>query len=176
MYKYGITPQELKEARKLIIQDIRSNNKVVQPIENMTLQMYFDIIKESMLGATDENGVVVDPWGNTWWSENKKIDIRNVPSIEVAKSWMDGRGLFTEHFNGNKYKAQQDYGAWDNISDRDNNQWYHEDRLNDTNWFKQCTQCSIGAGGHPCECLGAGSIYPIMYEEDKWFIEFGMFF
>ena len=66
MYKYGITPQELKEARKLIIQDIRSNNKVVKPIENMTLQMYFDIIKECMLGATDENGVVVDPWGNTW--------------------------------------------------------------------------------------------------------------
>jgi hypothetical protein len=175
MYKYGITPQELKEARKLIIQDIRSNNKVVKPIENMTLQTYFDIIKECMLGATDGNGVVVDPWGNTWWSENKKIDIRNVSSIEVAKAWMDGRGLFTQHFNGNKYKAQKDYGIWDNISDHDQNQWYHEDRLGDVNWFKQCTQCSIGVGGHPCECLGAGSIYPVMYEEDKWFIEFGMF-
>ena len=135
MYKYGITPQELKEARKLIIQDIKSNNKVVKPIENMTLQMYFDIIKECMLGTTDENGVVVDPWGNTWYSEFKKQNIRQQPSIDVAKAWMDGRGLFTKHFNGNKYKAQKDYGIWDNISDHDQNQWYHEDRLNDINWY-----------------------------------------
>ena len=88
---------------------------------------------------------------------------------------MDGRGLFTKHFNGNKFKSQQDYGTWEDISDRDQNQWYHEDRLDDINWFKQCTQCSIGTAGHPCECIAAGSIYPVMYEEDKWFIEFGMF-
>ena len=35
-YKYGITPKELKEARKYIIQDIMSNNYVENPIENMT--------------------------------------------------------------------------------------------------------------------------------------------
>ena len=33
MYKYGITPQELSKARKFIIQDIKSNNKVEKPIE-----------------------------------------------------------------------------------------------------------------------------------------------
>lgn len=174
-YKYGITPQELKEVRKLIIKDIKSNNKVVKPIESMTLQMYFDIIKECMLSAIDKNGVVIHPYGDTWSSKCRKQDIRKQSSIEVTRNWMDGRGLFTEHFNGNKYKAQKDYGTWDNISDREQNQWYHEDRLNDTNWFKQCTQCSIGTAGHPCECLTVGSIYPVMYEEDKWFIEFGMF-
>ena len=44
-YKYGITPKELRLARKLIMEDIRSNNKIVNPIENMTLQTYFDMIK-----------------------------------------------------------------------------------------------------------------------------------
>ena len=174
-YKYGITPQELKEARKYIIQDIKSGNKIENPIINMTLQDYFDIIKECMLGATDENGIVIHPYGDIWSSKSRKQDIRKQSSIEVARNWMDGRGLFTEHFNGSRYKAQKDYGTWDNISDREQNQWYHEDRLNDINWFKQCTQCSIGTAGHPCECLAAGSIYPVMYEEDKWFIEFGMF-
>ena len=53
-YKYGITPKELALARKYIIKDIKSNNYIEKPIENMTLQVYFDMIKECMLGAADE--------------------------------------------------------------------------------------------------------------------------
>ena len=59
-YKYGITPQELKEARKFIIRDIKSNNKVDNPIYNMTLQDYFDMIKECMLSLIDADGIVKD--------------------------------------------------------------------------------------------------------------------
>ena len=140
----------------------------------MTLQMYFDIIKECMLSVADENGIVRDPLGNTWYSEFKKQDVRRQSSVEVARAWMDGRGLFTEHFNSQLYGNKKHYGNWENIGEHEQNQWYHEDRLNDTNWFKECVSV-IGHAGHPCECIGAGSIYPVMYEEDKWFIEFGMF-
>ena len=103
MYKYGITPQELSKARKFIIQDIKSNNKVEKPIENMTLQDYFDIIKECMLAFIDENGVVRDMFGETWNSEIRKQDIRKLKSKDVSEIWQDGRGLFSIHGNINNY-------------------------------------------------------------------------
>ena len=171
MYKYGITPQELKEARQLIIKDIKSGNKVEDPIKDMTLQDYFRIIMYCMFALTDKNGVVRDQFGETWYSDKRKKDIRKLSSKEIAELWMDGRGLFTEHCNGNNHNVK--YGDWPNISDRDNNQWYHADRINDPLWFKQCTQGSIGSGGHPCENVMISNIYPVMYEEDKWFVEFG---
>lgn len=174
MYKYGITPQELSKARKFIIQDIKSNNKVEKPIENMTLQVYFDMIKECMLGACDKNGVVIQLWGANWVSENRKKDIRNLPSIEVAKTWMDGRGLFTEHFNGQLYNTKKHYGNWENIGQHEQNQWYHEDRLNDPLWFKECVSV-IGHAGHPTECQGCGNFNPVEYEENKWYLDFDMF-
>ena len=170
-YKYGITPQELKEARKFIIRDIKSNNKVDNPIYNMTLQDYFDMIKECMLSLIDADGIVKDQFDEAWYSERRKNDIRKLSSKEVAELWMDGRGLFTEHCNGNNKDIN--YGYWPDIGDRDHNRWYHKDRLDDPLWFKQCTQGSIGAGGHPCENLMISNIYPVMYEEDKWYIVFG---
>jgi len=170
-YKYGITPKELKEARKYIIQDIKSGNKIENPIKNMTLQDYFRIIMYCMFALIDENGVVRDRFGETWYTEKRKQDIRKLSSKEIAELWMDGRGLFTEHYNGNNCDVK--YGNWPNISDRDQNQWYHKDRVNDPLWFKQCIQGSIGASGHPYENIMISNIYPVMYEEDKWFIEFG---
>lgn len=170
MYKYGITPQELRQARKFIIEDIRSNNKVSNPIQNMTLQTYFDIIKECMLAFVDENGIVRDMFGKSWESSRRATDIRELPSKDVAEFWMDGRGLFTKHFNNSSSK---NYGDWPDITRNAQNQWYHEDRLNDSRWFKQCTQCGIGSGGHPCENIMISNIYPVMFDEDKWYIEFG---
>lgn len=175
MYKYGITPKELSKVRKLIIQDIRSNNKVEHPIMDMTLQDYFNVIKECMLGATDENGVVLHPWGDSWGSKSRKQDIRLVPPIDVARLWMDGRGLFSEHFNGSRLGDTKNFGKWEDIGQHDQNQWYHEERLTDINWFKQCIHGSIGAAGHPTENLGAGNIVPVEYEPDKWYIMFGTF-
>lgn len=174
MYKYGITPKELSKARKLIIQDIRSNNKVEHAIMDMTLQDYFNVIKECMLGATNKDGVVIDPWGDPW-SESKKKDIRIIPPIDVARSWMDGRGLFSEHFNGSRLGDTKNFGKWEDIGQHDQNRWYHEERLTDANWFKQCIHGSIGAAGHPTENLGAGNIVPVEYEPDKWYIMFGTF-
>ena len=150
------------------------NNKVEKPIENMTLQIYFDMIKECMLGATDENGVVFYPWKTNWVSKNRKKDIRNLPSIEVAKTWMDGRGLFTEHFNGQLYGNKQHYGNWENIDQHEQNQWYHKDRLDDPLWFKECVSV-IGHAGHPTECQGCGNFNPVEYEENKWYLDFDMF-
>lgn len=176
MYKYGITPKELSKARKLIIADIRSNNKVEHPIMDMTLQDYFNVIKEIMLGATNSDGVVVDPWGDTWYTEFKKKDIRIERPIDVAKAWMDGRGLFTEHFNGGTYGDKKTvYGNWEHLGQHDQNQWYHEERLTDINWFKQCIHGSIGAAGHPTENLGAGNIVPVEFAPDKWYILFDTF-
>lgn len=176
MYKYGITPKELAKARKLIIADIRSNNKVEHPIMDMTLQDYFNVIKECMLGATDENGVVLHPWGDNWGSKCRKQDIRLVPPIDVARLWMDGRGLFSEHFNGGTYGDKKTvYGNWEHLGQHDQNQWYHEERLTDINWFKQCIHGSIGAAGHPTENLGAGNIVPVEFAPDKWYILFGTF-
>lgn len=173
-YKYGITPQELKEVRKLIIQDIKSNNKVDNPICNMTLQNYFDMIKECMLGTCDENGFVVDPFVCKWSGEAKNQDIRKQPSIEVAKAWMDGRGLFTEHFNSQLWTNEKHQGNWNNIGQHDQNQWYHEDRLNDPAWFKECILV-IGHAGHPTEMVTCGNFNPYEYEPNKWCIRFGTF-
>ena len=53
MYKYGITPQELKDARKLIIQDIRSNNKVIKPIENMMTRVVESKMMQKMYKNLD---------------------------------------------------------------------------------------------------------------------------
>lgn len=174
MYKFGITPKELYKVRKLIIKDIKSNNKVDKPIENMTLQVYFDMIKECMLGATNENGIVVDPYGSSWYSEDRKTDVRKLSSIQVAKAWMDGRGLFTEHFNGQLYGNKKHYGNWENIDQFEQNQWYHEDRLNDPLWFKECISV-IGHAGHPTECCGCGNFDPCEYEDNKWCLIFGTF-
>lgn len=174
MYKYGINPKELINIRNLIIKDIKSNNKVDNPIENMTLQIYFDMIKECMLGVTDENGVVRNSWGETFLSENRKRDIRLLSSIEVAKMFMDGRGLFSDHFNSNLTQGKHHYGTWDNIDFNSQNKWYHEDRLNDVEWFKECVLC-IGHAGHPTECLCCGNFNPFMYEDNKWCLIFGTF-
>lgn len=169
-YKYGITPKELKQVRKFIIEDIHSNNKVSNPIQNMNLQTYFDIIKECMLAFIDEDGVVRDAFGKSWGSSRRIVDIRKLPSKDIAEAWMDGRGLFTKHYNN---PLSKNYGDWPDITSNTQNQWYHEDRLNDLLWFKQCTQCGIGACGHPCENIMISNIYPVMFEEDKWYIEFG---
>ena len=173
-YKYGITPKELRLVRKFIMEDIRSNNKITNPIQNMTLQIYFDMIKECMLGAADENGVVFHPWGDNWVSKCRKQDIRKVSSVEVARIWMDGRGLFTEHFNSQLYGNKKHYGNWPNINAHEQNQWYHEDRLNDPLWFKECVSV-IGHAGHPTECQGCGNFNPVEYETDKWYLDFDTF-
>jgi len=173
-YKYGITPQELKEARKFIIRDIKSNDKVDNPIYNMTLQDYFDMIKECVLGSCDENGIVVDPYVGNWYGKDKKQDVRKQSSIEVAKAWMDGRGLFTEHFNSSLWKDEKHQGHWDNIDQHDQNQWYHKDRLNDPLWFKECILV-IGHAGHPTEMVTCGNFNPYEYEENKWCMRFGTF-
>ena len=173
-YKYGITPQELKEARKFIIRDIKSNNKVDNPIYDMTLQDYFDMIKECVLGSCNEKGIVTDPYFGNWCSKVKKQDVRKQSSIEVAKAWMDGRGLFTEHFNSSLWKDEKHQGNWDNIDRHDQNQWYHEDRLNDPLWFKECVLV-IGHAGHPTEMITCGTFNPYEYEPDKWCMRFGTF-
>ena len=117
--KYGISPKELREARKLIIEDIKSNNKVDNPIQNMTLQDYFRIIMYCMFALADKNGVVRDRFGNTWYSELKKKDIRKLSSKEIAEEWQDGRGLFTEHANINHNNIN--YGNWANINNFNDN-------------------------------------------------------
>lgn len=174
MYKFGITPKELYKVRKLIIKDIKSNNKVDKPIENMTLQVYFDMIKECVLGSCDENGIVIDPYAGNWYGEAKKQDVRKQSSIEVAKAWMDGRGLFTEHFNSSLWNDEKHQGNWDNIDQHDQNQWYHEDRLNDPLWFKECILV-IGHAGHPTEMVTCGNFNPYEYEPNKWCMRFGTF-
>ena len=174
MTKYGITPKELSKARKLIIKDIKSNYDTEHPIENMTLNIYFDMIKEAILGCVDKNGVVTDQWGGIWNSYIRKQDIRKMTSEEVARAWMDGRGLFSEHANSQLQFDQKHVSWWPNIGFHENNQWYHKDRLDSPSWFKECVFC-IGHGGHPTECLLCGGFSPVEYEKDKWQIWIGTF-
>lgn len=174
MYKYGITPKELSEARKLIIKDIKSDYYTERPIENMTLSMYFDMIKEAIVGCVDENGRVIDQWGGHWRGYTHNQDIRKMSSEDIARAWMDGRGLFSEHANGQLHYDQRHVYYWPNIGFNECNQWYHEDRLDSPSWFKECVLC-IGHGGHPTECLLHGGISPVEYEKDKWQIWLGTF-
>lgn len=168
MYKYGISPEELKQARKLIIKDIVNENYVEFPIEYMTLRKYFEIIQGVVFSVCDQNGIVHNQFGKTWYGDLNTQDQRNIELITLAKIWMDGRGLFTEHFNG--MTADTKYGDWPNLGQHDQNQWYHEDRLDDPCWFKQCVLHGIGAAGHPIECLIVGNIYPVYEKGECWTI------
>lgn len=175
MHIYGISYEELTEARRFIIKDIESNYEIKNPIQNMTLNIYFDLIKECILSVINEQGLVLSPYDDLLWSTFKTKDVRLQSSLEVAKDWMDGRGLFTEHFNGNLLKNEQHFGTWDNIDRNNQNQWYHEDRLDDIEWFKECALRHIGAAGHPTEMLTCGNFNPYMYEDNKWYLMFGSF-
>ena len=170
-YKYGITPAELKEARKYIINDIIHDNFVENAIMNMTLNMYFYYIHGCILGACDPTtGCITSPYG-PWASSERNLDMRNLTPVAVAKLWTDGRGLFSEHFNSN---TETHFGDWKNIGPHEQNQWYHEDRLDDPEWFKECVSC-IGHAGHPTELLTCGNFNPIYHSDGAWTLEFGTF-
>ena len=174
-YKYGIEPKRLAKIRRIIMNDIINENYCENAIDKMTVRKYFEIIKEAVLGCCDENGVVIHPYGDTWSSKCRKQDIRKQSSIEVARTWMDGRGLFTEHFNSQLMSDEQHYGSWENINPHEQNQWYHEDRLDDPMWFMECYQV-IGHAGHPTENMLFGNFNPVYHKySDCWTFEFGLF-
>lgn len=171
-YKYGIAPKDLKAIRKLIVRDVMFENYIEEPIVFMTLRKYFEMIKEAVLGCCDENGKVITWFGYEWGKYGK--DIRELDPVEVARSWMDGRGLFTEHFNSQLTKDEHHYGNWPDIDQHEQNQWYHEDRLDDIEWFKECYHV-IGHAGHPTENILFGNFDPVYHGHDCWTLSFGLF-
>ena len=165
----------MRMATEQQINDITNNNCVEEPIKDLTLRKYFHLIAGCILGACDKNGHITGPDGKLYWwnGERKTQDMRTLDPIYVARMWSDGRGLFTEHFNTNSDKT---YGDWENIGPHSQNQWFHEDRLDDVNWFKQCVLGGIGRCGHPTELLTSGNFTPIYHEEaDEWTLRFDMF-
>lgn len=186
-YKYGIAPKELKEIRALILKDAKIVRKqelnvsfnwiyedVPNKIKNMTLKIYLDAVKDMMLAYINENGQVLN-WNGEIFSKYRIGDIRAQSTEQVARDWMDGRGLFTPHCNGQHFDRNfKNFGDWPDLDWRDENLWFHEDRLDDPAWFKQCVLGSIGCGGHPCETI-AGSLYPCWCDNDEWVLIFGPF-
>ena len=174
MFKYGIKPILLKKIRKLIIEDLGNNNLPSFFIKNMTLNEYLDICKEVVLASINPNtGKLYNP---TFTGEEISYyehsiyskDLRTIDRDKLLFSFMDGRGLFTEHCNNNNKNIK--LGNWDNIDSLSMNKWYHEDRLDDPLWFKQCVFFGIGACGHPTESF-CGHIYPVNIENtDNWYI------
>ena len=172
-YKYGIEPKRLKKIRALIMHDIMHENYVENAIPVMTVRKYCEIIKEAVLGCCDENGCVI-----SWFDNNSSKYAQNmheIDAIEVARMWMDGRGLFTPHFNSQLMADEHHYGNWENIDQHEQNQWYHPDRLDDPAWFMECYHV-IGHAGHPTEGLLFGNLNPVYHKySDCWTLSFGLF-
>lgn len=166
MRVYGIPKKNLSLIRKFIIKDLKNNNSLDNYIEDLNLQTYLYINKEIILANIDyTNGkLLLDITSNKY-----QYDLRCLNTLEICKKLMDGRGLFTEHFNGNN-RDKIILGDWDKIDSNSLNYWYHEDRIYDPLWFKQCVCGGIGAGGHPTENI-CGNVYPVNIENsNKWYI------
>lgn len=82
------------DERKQIYKELKLQEKgiIPAPIKNITLNKYFEIIKEGMLALCDEDGFYLNL--SFGCGENERINIKEMSPKDVAKRFMDGRSLF----------------------------------------------------------------------------------
>lgn len=123
----------LKEERKIAHKFLTQQSKLIdiKPIEKMTLNQYFKIIKEAMVALCDEDGNYLDIFDNG----KPLYNIYTNSEDYALKRIMDGRSLF-----------HSDYGDSHGIL----NDIDHDDPIAFKDWV-----CNAQWGGHPYEtCFG----------------------
>lgn len=126
---WKLLKEERKNAHKLLVQ--QSKILDLTPIENMTLNDYFQAIKEAIVALCDEDGNYLDIFDNG----KPLYNIYTSPEEYVLNRVMDGRSLF-----------HSDYGDPHGLLNDIN----HDDPLAFKDWV-----CRAQWGGHPFEtCFG----------------------
>lgn len=137
----------LKEERKIAHKFLTQQSKLIdiKPIEKMTLNQYFSIIKEALVALCDEDGNYLDiydggkPLFNVYTNEEDYI----------LKRVMDGRSLFHSDYG-------DPYGILNNIDH------------NNPHAFKDWV-CNAQFGGHPYETLFGDFVPTCLYNKDYTF-------
>lgn len=133
----------LKEERKLAYKFLLKQSKIADltPIENLTLNQYFKIIKEALVALCDEDGNYLDlfdgkaPLYNLYTSSDEYI-LRRV---------MDGRSLFHSDYGDS-------YGLLNDID--------HDDPHAFKDWV-----CNAKWGGHPFETSFGNFVPQCIYND-----------
>lgn len=84
---FYLSDGERKEARKYLKAQLRGD--VPQPIENLTLSKYFELIKEIELAFCDENGI-----SRRYGYDGRNVNFRDMSAEDVARRTLDGRQMF----------------------------------------------------------------------------------
>lgn len=139
--QWKLLKEERKIAHKLLVQ--QSKMIEIKPIYKMTLNVYYNIIKEALVALCDEDGNYLDIYDN-----GKPIyNIYKTDLNYTLKKVMDGRSLF-----------HSDYGDPHGIL----NDIDHDDPHAFKDWV-----CNAQWGGHPYEtCFG--DFYPSCIYNDGY--------
>jgi len=138
---FVLSTNERKDAHKWLLK--QAKGIIPEPIQNLTLNRYFEIVQEAMLALCDNNGVY-----RSWYETSAQINYKKMTPLETAKICMDGRSLF-----------HSDYGdPCGLLGDID---------PNNPKKFKWWV-CNAKWGGHPWETkFGNFDPYPIKKNEFK---------
>lgn len=129
---FYLSDEERKEAHKFLKMQLKG--ELPEPIEDLTLNKYFALIKEIELAFCDENGI-----SQRFPYNDRVVNIRDMSPEDVARKVMDGRQMF-----------HSDYGYPEGIlADRD-----HDDAKEFKWWYYNFTYL-----GHPWETV-IGNFYP----------------
>jgi hypothetical protein len=125
-YKKYFTAEEQKQICEYLRNDLKGVKLPYRKTCN--LYQYLKLTKQIVLINSD-NGIYKNISGD-------KINLKRLSVIKCAERFMDGRGLFSEHFNRAGHKR---------------NKWFNEKELKNPAWLKHCVVSGIGASGHPTE-------------------------
>ncbi|MCL2443779.1 MAG: hypothetical protein FWD13_10010 [Treponema sp.] len=84
---FELSTAERKTAHKYLKK--QANGIISKPIHKLTLNRYFEIVREAMLALCENNGLF-----RNWYKTSTQINYKELSPKEAAKICMDGRSLF----------------------------------------------------------------------------------
>lgn len=85
---------KLSEKESLSFTNIVKNQSDVLPVKDFTLNKYYDLCKDALIGASR---ALNDTDKESSFSTEDLLGIENFSSIEATKRFMDGRSIFNSH-------------------------------------------------------------------------------
>lgn len=89
---FCLSDEERKDVCKYLKAQLRGN--IPQPIENLTLNKYFELVKEIELAFCDETGV-----SKRYGYEGRNVNFRDMSAEDVARKTLDGRQMFHSDYD-----------------------------------------------------------------------------
>ena len=84
---YVLSTAERKAAYKYLTN--QTNGNIPEPVKNLTLNRYFEIVREAMLALCNSDGLLHNLTGFS-----TPVNYKKMTPWEAAKACMDGRSLF----------------------------------------------------------------------------------